>query len=170
MLVCAVLLLFSPVLFGQAPSVERVVKGNVYINADDGVRVFLNGTEFLAHNWNKKGHPGKSGEVSLQPGDRLVFQVRNGNFSAGQYGVKALFVSTDFKSAVHFPHEAYRILPDAKATDFAPTDFLRARPAIEVKKGGGLQFKSRSEWTWGDAPTCALAVLISRDMIVTFTP
>ena len=166
----AILILFSPILFGQALSSDRALKGNVYINADDGARVFLNGTEFLAHNWNKHGSPGKSSEVALKPGDRLVFQLRNADYVPGNFGVIAQFISADFKSAVNLPHEAYRILPDANATDFTPVDFMRARPAIEVKKRGGLQFKNKSEWTWGPTPNCTLGVLLSRDMIVTFTP
>ena len=167
--VALLLACLSSVLPARAQVLESI-RGKFQISADDTSTVFLNGIEVFATRLEKDQRVKESEPITLKLGDKLVFNLHN---VRGPKGLLAQFVSEDGKHLIHFPHTAYKVLVNPKATTFTDSEFRDARTAREVKNPVSIKilpYKSKSEWTWGETDTCSLASLIARESFVPVTP
>jgi hypothetical protein len=158
------------ILTATLSSRAQSVTGKFYICADDSAVVFLNGTQILAANFQKGHKLTESSPTELKQGDHLVFQLNN---KGGPKGLLVQFVSLDAKTIIHMPLAAYRMLNNPEATAFTDSEFRDARSAKGIKHELGpklLPFKSRSQWVWGENETCAVALIITRELITPVTP
>jgi len=168
-LLIAVLAILAPCLPSAGQIVESVT-GKFHICADDSAVVLVNGVEIFAASYSQKDKVKESAETALKLGDRLVFQLHN---KGGPKGLLVQFVSTDRKTLVHFPRNAYRKLTDPQATTFTDSEFRNA-PEVKERKHpnsvGILPFKGKSQWVWGENEVCAIGLVVTRELIARITP
>jgi hypothetical protein len=84
----------------------------------------------------------------------------------GGRGLMLIFVSSDQKRMISFPHTFFKILANPEANDFTPAEFQQSQMAKEDKryKGKPLPVKNQSELVWGESDGCVLGSIIRAEM------
>jgi hypothetical protein len=136
------------------------VKGKFHLYIDDYIRLYVNGVEVFASNVLMTG---ESKEIELKANDRIVARVRNG---WGGRGLILIFVASDQKRMISFPHTAFKSLLNPEAPDFTPLEFQQGKMSKEDKgyRGKPLPYKNQSELVWGESDVCVLGSIIRTEM------
>jgi hypothetical protein len=148
--------LFLPSLCSAQP---RSLVGTFYVSVDDVAKLFVDGKEVYVAKYGES----RSGELELKVGSRVVARVAN---EVGKRRFMLAFLSTNRGTVVNFKHRDFKIVTDINVTDFTPDDFAKwTKFAEEEKHEPVFQFKTLSEWVWGDLNKCTLACVITEEMI-----
>ena len=148
----------------------KELEGKFYISADNSCVVLLNGKEILTSQYKKLEKVSTSESIKIAMGDHLVFKLHN---AGGPKGLLVLFATNDGKLILHFPKSAFKLLPNLERTNFTDLEFRDARAVREAKHPDGdkiLPNKGRSERVWGETATCALAFVVTRELITPVLP
>ncbi len=151
----------APAQIQPMPAVGKAdtTKGTFHMEVDDVCVLYVNGIKV-----HKGGSvPSKSDEVSLNPGDRVVAQLKS---VGGPRYFKLLFVTSDKRQMINFKNSTFKILPDAEVNDFTPAQYSGyTRFARELKgERNPFPFKNKSEYLWGESDISTLGSIISREM------